>query len=193
MNLPNQLTMLRLVLTMVFVTVTALPFPWVDSAGLVLFIIASITDYLDGYIARKYGLVTTFGKLMDPLADKILMCAAFVLIACKGFIPGWAVVVILSREFLVTGLRLIATAQGAILAADSLGKLKTILQITTAIYFLLVLASQEVLLSFVQPLFSFHVLSPGILGLGLVILTVGVTVLSGWRYFWGNRALIKDA
>ncbi len=193
MNLPNQLTMLRLVLTMVFVAVTALPFPWVDSVGLVLFIIASITDYLDGYLARKYGLVTTFGKLMDPLVDKILLCAAFVLIACEGLIPGWAVVVILAREFLVTGLRLIATAQGAILAADSLGKLKTILQITTAIYFLLVLASREALLSFLQPLFNVRLLSPALLGLVLVILTVAVTVCSGWRYFWGNRALIKDA
>lgn len=193
MNLPNQLTMLRLLLTMVFVGITALPFLWVDSAGLVLFIIASITDYLDGYLARKYSLVTTFGKLMDPLVDKILMGAAFVLIACEGMIPGWAVVVILSREFLVTGLRLIATAQGAILAADSLGKLKTILQITTAIYFLLVLAAREALFAFVQPLVSLRWLAPDTFGLALVVLTVGVTVLSGWRYFWKNRALIKDA
>ena len=91
MNLPNQLTMLRLVLTAVFVAVTAMPVGWAFTAGLVLFVIASITDWMDGAIARSRGLVTTFGKLMDPLADKILMCSTFVVLAVEGLIPGWTV------------------------------------------------------------------------------------------------------
>ncbi len=193
MNLPNQLTMLRLVLTAVFVAVTAMPVGWAFTAGLVLFVIASITDWMDGAIARSRGLVTTFGKLMDPLADKILMCSTFVVLAVEGLIPGWTVILILSREFLVTGLRLIATTQGAILAADAYGKWKTILQVATAIYFLLLRGSEEQPLGWLKPLFELPVMRPGHLGLGLLAITVALTVLSGFRYLRDNRALIKDA
>jgi CDP-diacylglycerol--glycerol-3-phosphate 3-phosphatidyltransferase len=192
LNLPNKLTSARLVLTMIFVALLALPLPNKFSIGLVLFSVASITDFLDGYYARKYELITTFGKLMDPLADKILMCSAFVVLCEEKLVPAWVVVVILGREFLVTGIRLVATSQGAVLAADRLGKLKTIAQISTVIYFLLLLASDETAFAALSPLFTLKPLSPTFLGLALIALSLLTTVISGLNYLLNNRQLLTD-
>ena len=177
---------------MVFVAVLATPFEGRFSISLVLFSIASFTDFLDGHYARKYGLVTTFGKLMDPLADKILMCSAFVVLTAEHLIPAWIVVVILAREFLVTGIRLVATSQGAVLAADSLGKLKTVFQISTVIYFLLFLASSEKPFGFFAPLFEIYLLSPAVLGLVLIGVSLLTTMISGFNYLMNNRQLLAD-
>lgn len=190
MNLPNQLTVSRLVLTVVFVAVTALPWAYAFTVGLFLFSVASITDWLDGKIARERNLVTAFGQLMDPLADKVLMAAAFITLMEKDLMPGWLVIAILAREFLVTGLRLVAGARGAVLAADKLGKQKTIWQIVTACYLLVYLASREEPLAWVRPLFDwpslgFQILHPLLLGL-----TLATTLYSGFAYFWKNRAMV---
>jgi CDP-diacylglycerol--glycerol-3-phosphate 3-phosphatidyltransferase len=192
LNLPNKLTSARLVLTMVFVAVLALPLPYKFSIGLVLFSIASFTDFLDGHYARKFGLVTTFGKLMDPLADKILMCSAFVVLCAENLIPAWVVVIILAREFLVTGIRLVATSQGAVLAADNLGKLKTVFQISTVIYFLVFRASTETAFAFIAPLFDVKALSPSVLGWILIGLSLFTTLVSGLNYLLNNRQLLED-
>ena len=191
MNLPNQLTVGRLCVTMVFVTVLSLNIPFKFTIGLWLFVVASITDWLDGMIARKWNLITNFGKLMDPLADKVLVAAAFVMLSAEGIFPAWILVVILAREFLVTGLRLIATAQGVVLAADHLGKWKTIFQIVTAIYLLLALASQEAPMRVFAGLFSINGLGSHQLGLWLCYLTLAATVISGLNYVWKNRRLIE--
>ncbi|MDD3349399.1 MAG: CDP-diacylglycerol--glycerol-3-phosphate 3-phosphatidyltransferase [Eubacteriales bacterium] len=127
MNLPNQLTMLRILLIPVFVVLLMLGY-WYSSA--IIFIIASATDALDGHIARKNNLITNFGKIMDPLADKLLVTAAFICLVELGTIPGWMVIVILAREFLITGLRAVAAGEGIIIAAGNSGKLKTVLQMT---------------------------------------------------------------
>ncbi len=190
MNLPNQLTVSRLVLTVIFVATTALPWAYAFTVGLFLFSVASITDWLDGKIARERNLVTAFGQLMDPLADKVLMAAAFITLMEKDLMPGWLVIAILAREFLVTGLRLVAGARGAVLAADKLGKQKTIWQIATACYLLVYLASREEPLAWVRPLFDlpslgFQILHPLLLGLTLV-----TTLYSGFAYFWKNRAMV---
>jgi CDP-diacylglycerol--glycerol-3-phosphate 3-phosphatidyltransferase len=177
---------------MVFVAVLAVPLPHKFSIGLILFVIASITDFLDGHYARKFGLITTFGKLMDPLADKILMCSAFVVLCAENLIPAWVVVVILAREFLVTGIRLVATSQGAVLAADNLGKLKTVFQISTVVYFLLFLASGETTLGFFAPLFEWKWFSPAIFGWVLVALSLITTMVSGLNYLLNNRQLLAD-
>ena len=187
MNLPNQLTVARLFITLGFVAVLSLEAPYKYTIALVLFIIASITDYLDGKIARERNLITNFGKLMDPLADKVLVAAAFVMLCEAGHFPAWVLVIILTREFLVTGLRLVASSQGAVLAADALGKWKTITQMVTAIYLLLLLTAQEPGLHFLQPLFAFSEIVGGI----LVALTLLSTVISGWNYVWNNRKLIE--
>src|SRR5213078_1795608 len=133
MNLPNKLTLSRLVLTLAFLFVIFLdPNPWRDTVALFLFSAASITDYFDGMIARRDKLITNFGILMDPLADKILVCSAFIAFvgerSLKGetWIPAWIVVVVVSRELAITGLRLLAASQNVVLAAERFGKHKTI-------------------------------------------------------------------
>ena len=191
MNLPNKLTVARFIVTLIFVAVLSMAIPYKFTIGLVLFVIAAVTDYFDGQIARKYNLITNFGKLMDPLVDKILIAAAFVMLSENDVFPAWIVVVILAREFLVTGLRLLATAQGAVMAADALGKWKTTFQMAAAIYLLLVLASRESPLAFLRGLFEAPFMGPHQLGLGLVALALIFTVVSGWNYLWKNRGLIE--
>lgn len=194
MNLPNQLTILRLILTLVFLATMSMDFPLSKTVSLLIFSIASFTDFLDGYIARKYNLITNFGKLMDPLVDKILMTGGFVMLVASGHIPGWIIVIILAREFMVTGLRLIASAEGRVLAAENLGKYKTIIQIVTVIYFLLYLAATEAGSPFgvLAALFGAKLINPDTLGLFLVWGSLILTLLSGFNYTWKNRDLIKD-
>lgn len=193
MNLPNQLTVARLILSFVFVALLSLEgVEGTRTAALVVFVIAAITDFLDGYIARKHQLITNFGKLMDPLADKVLMCAGFVLLTRLELIPAWMVVVILSREFLVTGLRLLASAEGVVLAAENLGKYKTILQIVTVIYFLLYLASTDAWLRFLKPVFDSFYLGPDHLGMLLNWVSLILTLWSGCSYVWKNRKMLAD-
>ena len=129
MNLPNQLTLLRILLSVIFVVLLSLDVTNAYAWSLLVFLVASFTDFLDGYLARKHNLVTDFGKLMDPLADKILVAAALVLLVEDSLLPAWFVIVILLREFLVTGVRMLALQSQAVIAADRWGKLKTIFQI----------------------------------------------------------------
>lgn len=193
MNLPNQLTVARLFLSFVFVALLSIEgVEFTRTAALIVFSIAAITDFLDGYLARKHNLITNFGKLMDPLADKVLMCAGFVLLTRLELIPAWMVVVILSREFLVTGLRLLASAEGVVLAAEALGKYKTIFQIVTVIYFLIYLASQDQWLNFLEPVFSSFYLGPDHLGMLLNWVSLILTLWSGCSYVWKNRKMLAD-
>ena len=144
MNIPNKLTVVRVLLIPVFmilylipsetvILVAGLEISWnMLCAGLV-FILASVTDWLDGYIARKNSIVTNFGKFMDPLADKLLVTAALCCMLENGICPSWVVMIILAREFIVTGLRLIAASEGIVIAAGKAGKLKTVIQLITVI------------------------------------------------------------
>ena len=125
MNLPNKLTMLRIILTPVFMAVLYWGFPGADYAALAIFIIASLTDLLDGKIARQYNLVTDFGKFADPLADKILVVAAMLWFVECGRMPAWMVMIVITREFAVSGLRMIASDNGRVIAAGWSGKVKT--------------------------------------------------------------------
>lgn len=194
MNLPNKLTVSRLILTVVFVVMFYVPSSNRETIAMLVFGLASFTDYLDGEIARTRGLVTNFGKLMDPLADKILMCAALVLLSAEDrLIPAWAVVIVLAREFFVTGIRLIASAQGAVLAAEGLGKHKTAWQMITVIYFLLQQASTEPLCKWLAPFFTWKPTSPAVFGVITISMMIALTVISGLSYFWKNRKLFDDA
>ena len=130
MNLPNKLTLFRVILIPFFVAIL-LAFPRQVNGRLAadaVFIIASLTDMLDGKIARKYNLVTNFGKFMDPLADKLLVCAAMICLIELGEIPSWVVIIIISREFIISGFRLIASDNGVVIAASYWGKFKTVFQ-----------------------------------------------------------------
>lgn len=135
MNLPNKLTMLRMLLVIVFVVFMCLPtkFVWAKYVSLGAFVVASITDFLDGYISRKKNLVTKFGKIMDPLADKMLVASGFILLATAGAIPAWMAVIIVLRDFFVTGLRNFGADSNKDLAASLTGKVKTVFQLLAII------------------------------------------------------------
>jgi CDP-diacylglycerol--glycerol-3-phosphate 3-phosphatidyltransferase len=138
MNLPNQLTVARCLLTAVFVVLLSFQNVYCYGVGYVVFVVAAITDYYDGKIARERNLVTNFGKLLDPVADKVLMVSAFImLLGIPAMqVPAWSVVMILAREFLVTGARSLGAAQGIVIPANKWGKMKTILQMVYACTFL---------------------------------------------------------
>lgn len=193
MNLPNKLTVARLILTFAFVAVLSIiDFPHAKTWGLILFSIAAYTDYLDGQIARKRNLITNFGKLMDPLVDKILLCSGFIVLCELGHIHAWIVVVIIAREFLVTGLRLVASAEGKVLAAEALGKYKTTFQIIAVIYFLIVEAAGEPAFAWFNPVLDYRGMGPHLLGQALIWVAVALTIASGLSYAWKNRNLVED-
>ena len=138
MNLPNKLTIFRVILIPFFVLCFYLPvIPFNNIVACVIFCVASITDFLDGYLARRDGLVTNFGKFMDPLADKLLVGAALICLIESGQLPAWAVVIIISREFIISGFRLIASDNGVVIAASYWGKFKTVTQMIMVILMLL--------------------------------------------------------
>jgi CDP-diacylglycerol--glycerol-3-phosphate 3-phosphatidyltransferase len=191
MNLPNQLTIARFFLTGIFVTVLSSEWRFAHVAGLAIFIVAGVTDYLDGHLARERNLVTDFGRLMDPLADKIMMAAAFICLVPRQAFPAWVAVIIISREFLITGLRLLAASKGVILPADQLGKHKTVWQIVTVCFFLLLLALAELeQAGFLTGLYWWaHAWKYG--GAALIAFALVLTLYSGLGYLWKNRALIS--
>ncbi len=137
MNLPNKLTLIRMIAVPFFIAAYLLGQYWI---ALVLFCAASITDYFDGKIARERNLVTNFGKIMDPLADKILVYSALCLFIESGLIRAWMLILILAREFVIAGMRTVAASEGRVLAAGMSGKIKTVLQMFSVIAFLLALA-----------------------------------------------------
>lgn len=144
MNLPNRLTMIRFVLAVPFIIFLQLSAKELDNSllyrmiALAIFVIASLTDFFDGYIARKYNLITDFGKIMDPLADKILVISALVVFVDIGYMPAWMSIVVLAREFLISGIRIMAAAKGEVIAAGNLGKYKTTSQMIVIIIALLI-------------------------------------------------------
>ena len=187
MNWANRLTVGRLVLTILFVA--ALNSTWIygRTAALILFLLAGVTDYFDGEIARRYGEVTNFGKLMDPLVDKIMMAAAFISLVPLGAIPAWAAITVVARDFLITGLRLMASARGQILPAEKLGKHKTSWQIATVVFFLVLLSARE--LNYTgESGWWYRAWYHG--GPLLVWIAVAFTVYSGLRYAWRHREVI---
>lgn len=191
MNLPNLLTLSRILFLFVIVGLLYLPFRGASSLALVLFIVAALTDWLDGYYARKQGLISTFGKLMDALADKILMVGLLVtLVAIPGFLPWWFVFLILlivTREFFITGLRLVAISKGVVLAAEKGGKVKTVFQIIAVSFLILSKALQQdwgLPGTWVNPVYY--------LGLGLLILATVLTVQSGLVYLYKYRGLMLE-
>lgn len=172
LNLPNTLTMLRILLVPVVVVALLDETPNGDAIAAGVFALAALTDGLDGWIARSRGAITTFGKLMDPLADKLLVTAALVSLVSLGRLEAWIAMVIIAREFAVTGLRSVAAEQGVVIQASLLGKVKTILQIAAII--------------------ALIAAYPAPLGVDiLVYVAVAVTVISGVDYFFGFRRMVS--
>lgn len=137
MNIPNQLTTLRVILIPVFMFFFTSDITANNIIAAIVFIVASLTDFLDGHLARKWNLVTNFGKIMDPFADKLLVLTALIYLAISGTIPGWPIIIIIGRELLVTSLRALAADNGIILAARNLGKFKTVSQMFAIIFLIL--------------------------------------------------------
>lgn len=192
MNLPNAISLSRLFLTAIFVAGTAMESAVGHWIALVSYVIAAISDFVDGYLARKLGLVTAMGKLLDPLADKVLVCSAFVYLSAKGLCPVWVTVLVVAREFLVTGLRQIAMEAGQVMAADRLGKWKTtwqlIFTITCLVWFAVKPLDPDYLL-----VSLLHYLSrpEGWLQPVSMWLALALTMLSGWNYLWSCRGLLS--
>lgn len=184
MNIPNQLTIARLGLCGFFVISMSFTWPFAATTALVIFSVASLTDWLDGMLARRWNLITDLGKLLDPLADKILISAAFISLIERGLAPMWMVVVIIAREFLITGLRIVAANKHLILAAERAGKHKTITQIVCILTSLSYLSLSEFDLgqSFVASLLR-SAITP------LFWVALFITILSGGLYFYKNRFL----
>ena len=191
MNLPNRLNVWRFFLRFLFVVVVSVEFPFHYSLSLGIFVLAALTDYVDGELARRWRMITDFGKLMDPLVDKIMTAAAFVCLVPLKAIPAWAAIIVISREFLITGLRLLAISKGQVLAADRIGKHKTSWQIATVIFFLVLLSSREwlspsddLLGVFWERLWSYG---------GWVVsgIAVFLTLYSGIDYLWKHRSMLE--
>lgn len=194
MNIPNAITVSRLFLTAGFILFVTFESTWGHFTALILFIIAAISDFVDGWLARKMNLITPLGKLLDPLADKILVCSAFVFLTAEGLCPVWVTALIIGREFLVTGLRQIAIEAGQVLAADRLGKWKTAFQLTYLIAGMIRLTLDT--MESIGPFSPLHTLTtPWGEGAWLLPislgLAVGLTVISGWNYVWSSRYLLR--
>jgi len=190
-NIPNILTLSRLGLAVVMMVFLSVNFPFASSLALLVFVIAGITDYLDGYLARKVYGVTSFGRLMDPLTDKVLVCAAFVSFVELKITPAWIVVIIISREFLVTGLRLLAASKGDVISAGKWGKHKTIWQIVAISTLLLGLAIRNDLLRNAGVKFlENYDFCFGYIALAISVSVALITMASGILYFMEHRNLI---
>ena len=175
MNTPNKLTLLRVILIPFFVVcMLAVNADWGKWAALAIFIIASLTDMLDGYLARRDNLVTNFGKFMDPLADKLLVCSAMICLVDMERIPSWVVIIIIGREFVISGFRLIASDNGVVIAANYWGKIKTVCQM---IMIIVVIANLGGVFDVVEQV--------------LIYLSLILTVISLATYLWDNRKVLS--
>ena len=188
MNLPNKLTLSRFVLTALFLVFFYSHFPYAETITLAVFVLACLTDLWDGQIARKYKLVTDFGILMDPLADKILICSAYIAFVEVGKIPAWAVIIIVARELAITGLRMLAASKQKVLAAERFGKHKTISQMVATISVLVVACYDQwgswahfVFDAWARPFTT-----------AWIWLSVILTAFSGAIYLWKNRRFYLD-
>jgi len=177
MNLPNKLTLLRVLLIPLFLFFLFISKGIFRFLPLIIFIGAAVTDAIDGYIARRDHLITDFGKFMDPLADKLLTASAFIAFVEIGYLSSWIVVLIISREFLISGFRTLAASKGVILAANKWGKVKTFFQM---ILIIIILMDYTGFMSFVTPSV-----------VPLIIITVLLTIISGATYIYDNLNVIK--
>lgn len=188
-NIANKLTVLRIILTFVFMFFLFLNGLWAKIASLTIFIFAALSDFFDGRIAQKRNIVTDFGKLMDPIADKILVLAAFAAFVQMQLIEAWMFVIIIAREILITSLRLFALNKGKVLSANKAGKHKTVSQMVVIFFILGFIVYKEVMLTF----FTWNPLWERLFRQGtyiLMFLTVVLTLYSGLSYLWKNRKVI---
>lgn len=200
MNLPNKLTVIRILLVPVMVIIPFLGIKgeifgigidfWIMN---LIFVIASITDKLDGYIARSRDLVTNFGKFLDPIADKILVLAAMLILVEKQMLPAWIPIIVLTREFVVSAYRLIAVEQGGkVIAASVWGKLKTVTQMIAIILAFININGSNIFFNFINGDLTGVALIINILTSVMMLISVVATIFSGFDYIRGGKDLFKD-
>lgn len=200
MNLPNRLTVFRIVLVPIM---TAIPFFYIQATWLnipvefwlmnLIFIVASITDTLDGKIARKRNLITTFGKFLDPLADKILVLAAMMILVEKNLLPAIIPIIVIAREFMVSGYRLVAAQkQGEVIAASFWGKLKTTTQMIAIVLAFININNTNIFGNFINGNLSGVELVINILTTVFMVVSTIATIFSGWDYLKNSKDLFKD-
>lgn len=196
MNLPNKLTLSRFGLTVAFLVVMFSKMPFQETIALALFVAAGISDFLDGQIARRRNLITNFGILMDPLADKIMVCSAFIAFVELGWFPAWMTVIIVARELAITGLRLLAASKNVVLAAEGYGKHKTISQIVAIIaIFVDKIIDRNQWGAIGRAIFGWEIFNHAWvywLAESFKWIAVALTFISGALYLWKNRALYLD-
>ena len=191
MNISNKLTVSRLILAFVFMAFLFIPGLLFKIIAFLVFCFASLTDFFDGWLARKRNEITDLGKLLDPIADKVLVLAAFLSFVEMHLIWAWMVVIIIIRELLITGLRILAITKGKVLEAGAAGKHKTISQMLTIFFILIVLIVREI--GVVQDFWTPKV--ENLVNCGIIILmfiTIVLTVSSGFSYMWLNRKIIRS-
>jgi len=193
MNLPNKLTVLRIIFAFVFIFFLFIDGLSARITAFIIFLIASLTDILDGYLAKKNNQITVFGRLMDPIADKILVLSAFLAFVEMGLVPAWMVVIIIFREVTVTGLRMLALSKGQVISADSGGKHKTVSQALAVLAILLLLIFREAgpAVSGFWSVESERVFKDSIFA--LMLITVVLTLISGVSYLVKNREVYSNA
>ncbi len=193
MNLPNRLTLIRIFLIPIFLLIISMKIPHGDYVAAIIFILAASTDGLDGYIARKMKIVTKFGQLMDPLADKLLISAALIALVDLGRLPGWVAIVIIGREFAVTGLRALVAAEGTVIPAGKLGKIKTVTQIITIVLHLMQSLPHAVLVNLLglQEVSQLTIMIWDKILLASLWITVFFTLWSCIDYFNKSWSIIK--
>ncbi|MDD5096884.1 MAG: CDP-diacylglycerol--glycerol-3-phosphate 3-phosphatidyltransferase [Candidatus Omnitrophica bacterium] len=189
MNLANRLTMSRILLTFVFMFFLFCQGLWAKAASLIVFTLAALSDLFDGMIAQRFNMVTDFGRLMDPIADKILVLAAFAAFVQMQLIDAWMFVIIVSREILITSLRLFALNKGKVLSAARAGKHKTVSQMVVIFAILGFILLKEIVLKYStwNPAWE-KIFRQGIFW--LMVVTLGLTLYSGLSYLWENRKII---
>ena len=183
MNLPNKLTLLRVCMIPLFVILARMSPFWAQCAAVAVYGLACLTDLFDGRIARARNLITNFGKFMDPIADKLLVMSALIVLTAQGRMPDWVCILMLAREFLVSGFRLVAVENGRVIAAGPLGKLKTVFQMSASVALMLLVPLEGKAL-----LGQFGVVLANV----LLYIALALTVVSGADYIIRNRDCIKD-
>ncbi len=191
MNLPNKLTIFRIILSPIFMVFFLVDTLYTRYIALVIFMIASLTDLYDGYLARKTGVITSFGKFMDPLADKILTSTALICFASLGYIYTWMVLVIIGRDFIVTGLRCIAAYRGLLILPTQVAKWKTASQMVVIVIILLYINVQTTMVAYGQWNGEFDDIAWWVLN-GMVFVSMTLTVSSGLDYVVKNRSIITS-
>lgn len=191
MNTPNKLTIARIILSPVFMVFFLMENVYSRALSLVIFAVASFTDLWDGYLARKYGIITGFGKFMDPLADKILTSTAFISFAALGYVEPWMIMLIIIREFFITGLRSLAAYRGIIISPTVSAKFKTVLQMVTIVVILLYINLKTIMPAMGYTGGFFELESVSQIFDWMVLITTVVTVLTGIDYLIKNGAILR--